>query len=126
MGSAVARSGGRWEPEAGDATRGSSSTGARSLMRQYEIRWATLPDHIGRRPVLLLSRTPAYSYLAKVIVAPITTRVRGIPQEVVLSAREGLDRPSVASFDNVQVIPLTALDEAMGLLAESRHVEVKR
>lgn len=47
-------------------------------MRQYEIRWANLPDPIGRRPVLLLTRTPAYEYLSKVIVAEITTTVRGI------------------------------------------------
>jgi len=48
-------------------------------VRQYEIRWVTLPDPIGRRPVLLLTRTPAYAYLNKVIVAEITTTVRGIP-----------------------------------------------
>jgi hypothetical protein len=32
-------------------------------MRQYEIRWANLPAPVGRRPVLLLSRTEAYGYL---------------------------------------------------------------
>ena len=50
-------------------------------LKQYEIRWANLPLPIGRRPVLLLTRTPAYAYLAKVIVAEVTTTVRGIPQE---------------------------------------------
>ena len=38
-------------------------------MKQYEIWWATLPLPVGRRPVLLLSRNPAYSYLNKVLVA---------------------------------------------------------
>ena len=32
-------------------------------MRQYEIRRANLPAPIGRRPVLLLTRTSAYTYL---------------------------------------------------------------
>ncbi len=70
-------------------------------MRQYEIRWAELPEPIGRRPVLLLTRTPAYEYLAKVIVAEITTTLRGIPQEVSLGPREGLGHRSVANLDNI-------------------------
>jgi mRNA-degrading endonuclease toxin of MazEF toxin-antitoxin module len=42
----------------------------------------------GRRPVLLLSRTPAYEYLQRVLVAEVTTRVRGIPREIPLRKRE--------------------------------------
>ena len=34
-------------------------------LKQYEIRWANLPLAIGRRPVLLVTRTSAYAYLAK-------------------------------------------------------------
>ena len=62
-------------------------------MRQYEIRWANLADPIGRRPVLLLTRTPAYEYLTKVVVAEITITVRDIPQEVPLARRRGLAGP---------------------------------
>jgi mRNA interferase MazF len=95
-------------------------------VRQYEIRWANLPEPIGRRPVLLLTRTPAYEYLAKVIVAEITTTVRGIPQEVPLGRREGLDRRSVANLDNIHVIPTARLGEQVGILVTARHTEVKR
>ena len=48
-------------------------------MKQYEIRWANLPAPIGRRPVLLLTRTSGYAYLNKVIVAEVTPTVRDIP-----------------------------------------------
>jgi mRNA interferase MazF len=95
-------------------------------MKQYEIRWASLPAPIGRRPVLLLTRTPAYQYLAKGIVAEITTTIRGIPQEVPLGRREGLDRASVANLDNVHVVPLARLGDVLGVLAAPRHAEVKR
>ena len=95
-------------------------------MRQYEIRWANLPEPIGRRPVLLLTRTPAYEYLAKVIVAEITTTVRGIPQEVPLGRREGLGRPSVANLDNLHVIPTARVGELLGILVTTRYTEVKR
>jgi mRNA interferase MazF len=95
-------------------------------MRQYELRWADLPLPIGRRPVLLLSRTPAHSYLAKVIVVEVTTTVRSIPQEVRLGRREGLTRSSVANFDNVHVIPKSLIGEPIGALPAHRHREARR
>ena len=42
-------------------------------MKQYEIRWANLPAPIGRRPVLLLTRTAAGAYLNKIIVSEVTS-----------------------------------------------------
>ena len=95
-------------------------------MRQYEIRWANLPSPIGRRPVLLLSRSAAYAYLNKVIVAEVTTTVRNIAQEVVLSETEGLTRVSVANLDNLHVIPTATIDARIGSLAPHREREVKR
>ena len=95
-------------------------------MKQYEIRWANLPAPIGRRPVLLLTRTAAYQYLAKVVVAEVTTTVRGIPQEVTLGRREGLERTSVANLDNVHVVPQARLGDVIGVLDDARHREVKR
>ena len=95
-------------------------------LKQYEIRWANLPLPIGRRPVLLLTRTPAYAYLAKVIVAEVTTTVRGIPQEVPLGRREGLARPSVANVDNIHVVTKVRIGDLLGTLAHDRHREVKR
>ncbi len=95
-------------------------------MKQFEIRWADLPVPIGRRPVLLLSRTPAYEYLAKVIVAEISSTIRGIPQEVPLGRREGLSRPSVINLDNCHVVPKALLGGIVGALPDARHREVKR
>ena len=95
-------------------------------LTQFEVRWADLPSPVGRRPVLLLTRTPAYRYLAKVIVAEVTTTIRGIPEEVLLGRREGLDRPSVANLDNVHVVARRRLGELIGALGRDRHHEVKR
>jgi mRNA interferase MazF len=95
-------------------------------MKQYEVRWANLPKPIGRRPVLLLTRSAAYAYLNKVIVAEVTSTVRRIPQEVALGAREGLARESVANLDNVHVVPASLLGARIGQLAAGRAREVKR
>jgi mRNA interferase MazF len=95
-------------------------------MRQYEIRWANLPLPIGRRPVLLLTRTSAYAYLNKVIVVEVTSTIRGIPQEVALDKREGLQRLSVANMDNLHVIPKSLLDDRIGVVGAGRESEIKR
>ena len=95
-------------------------------MRQFEVRWANLPQPAGRRPILLLSRTPAYEYLSRILVAEITTRVRGIPQEVPLGKREGLPRACVANLDALRTIERSVVGDRLGVLSPSRHREVKR
>ncbi len=95
-------------------------------MRQYEIWWATLPVPVGRRPVLLLSRNPAYAYLNKVLVAEITTTTRGIPQEVAVGRAEGLPSASVVNLDNLHTLAKNQLTKRAGSLRPSREIEVKR
>jgi len=97
-----------------------------TAMTQYEIRWANLPAPIGRRPVLLLTRSQAYAYLNKVIVAEVTTTIRGIPEEVLLSAREGLSRRSAVNLDNLHVVPTSILGDRLGRLSSQRAREIKR
>jgi len=95
-------------------------------VKQYELRWANLPAPIGRRPVLLLTRTPAYAYLNKVIVGEVTSTVRKIPQEVAIGRREGLRHASVVNLDNLHVVPTACLGDRIGVVAPGREREVKR
>ena len=76
--------------------------------------------------VTLLTRTKAYAYLNKVIVAEVTSTVREIPQEVRVGKAEGLARDSVINFDNIHVVPIAALGERLGRIAPSREREVRR
>ena len=94
-------------------------------MRQFEIWWAELPAPVGRRPVLILTRTPALRYLSKCIVAEITSTIRHIAVEVPLGHAEGLRSECVANLDNVHVMPIRSLAKLAGSLAPSRHAEVK-
>ena len=94
--------------------------------RQFEIWWVELPEPVGRRPVLLLGRTAAFTYLTRPLVVEVTTTIRGIPQEVSLGKREGLPRPCVANLDALRTVPRACLGPRIGRLAASRHVEVKR
>lgn len=95
-------------------------------MRQYEIWWATFPDPVGRRPVLLLSRNSAYNLLSKFIAAEITTTIRNIPIEVRLSKKEGMAKPCVVNCDNLRTISKVHLQEKIAMLPASRIPELKR
>ncbi len=95
-------------------------------MKQFDIAWANMPAPIGRRPVLLLTRTAGYAYLSKIVIAEITTTIRNIPQEVALGAKEGLRQNSVANLDNIHVVPRAVLSNPIGSVAANRQREVKR
>lgn len=94
--------------------------------KQFEVWWVSLPAPVGRRPVLLLTRTPAFAYLTRVAAVEVTTTIRAIPQEVLLGKAEGLPRRCVANLDTLRTIPRSCLVARSGKLAASRHVEVKR
>ena len=95
-------------------------------MKQYEIWWAALPAPAGRRPVLLLSRDSAYSYLNKFLVVEITSTIRNIAVEVPLGRAEGMPSRCVANFDNLRTVSRSALQRRAGTLSAQRQVEVKR
>jgi mRNA interferase MazF len=95
-------------------------------MKQFDIMWAKLPEPIGPRPVLLLTRTAAYAYLNKVLIAEVTSTVRNIPQEVSVGKDEGLAGVSVVNLDNIHVIPKASLGDRIGAISSTRHREVKR
>jgi len=96
------------------------------LIQQYDIWWASLPEPAGRRPVLLMSRNQAYSYLNKFVAVEITSTIRRIAVEVLLGRAEGLPAKCVANCDNVRTIPRSALTKRIGALNPRRHTELKR
>jgi mRNA interferase MazF len=74
-------------------------------VQRGEIYLATLPEAVGRRPVLLVTRTPAIAVRTAVTVAPVTRTVRGIQSELPLGRSHGLRARSVANCDSLQTIP---------------------
>jgi mRNA interferase MazF len=95
-------------------------------VKQYEVRWARLPEPIGARPLLLLSRSTAYGYLTKVLAAEVTTRIRGIPQEVTLGSRDGMPKRCAAKLDNVHLVATASIGQLITTLPASRVRDVKR
>jgi len=80
-----------------------------------EVWWGEAPDEKGR-PFLVVSRDAANSVMQRVLVAPVTRRIRGLPSELALAAAEGLPVQSVASFDNIRPFPKAMLVRRLGSL----------
>ncbi|HSH59080.1 MAG TPA: type II toxin-antitoxin system PemK/MazF family toxin [Acidimicrobiales bacterium] len=85
-----------------------------------QLWWADL-DKV--RPVVVLTRQRVASRLARVLVAPVTTTARGLATEVPLGAAEGVRDGSVASLDNVQLVPTECLLRRTGRVAPDRWPE---
>ena len=73
-------------------------------MRRGEVWWADLPAPAGRRPVVLLSRDSAYAVRLAVTVAPVSTRIRGLPVEVPLGPADGLPQVCAANLDDITTV----------------------
>jgi mRNA interferase MazF len=69
-----------------------------------------------KRPVLVLSRQEVIGLLHTVMVAPITSTIRGAPSEVVVGIREGLKHDSAVNLDHVQTIERARLETYLGHL----------
>lgn len=95
-------------------------------MRRGDVWWADLPAPIGRRPVLLLSRDQVYLVRELVMVAPITTRIRGIPSEVALGPEQGLPKRCAANLDTIRTISKRKLTERITSLGPEKLAEVER
>jgi len=74
-------------------------------MRQGDVYWYTFREPDKRRPVVILTRSSAVKFLSGITVAPITTTIRNIPSEVVLSPEDGLPQVCAANLDNIQTVP---------------------
>jgi mRNA interferase MazF len=74
-------------------------------VQRGEIYLVTLPEPVGRRPVLLVTRSAAIAVRAAVTVAPVTRISRGIASELPLGRPHGLRARSVANCDSLQTIP---------------------
>lgn len=90
-------------------------------MRRGEVWWAQVDK---RRPVVLISRDEAYEVRALVIVAPVSTTMRGFSVEVRVGKKEGLPRSGVVNCDWLVTVPKQDLIERAGTLSEAKTAKL--
>jgi mRNA interferase MazF len=66
------------------------------------------------RPVIVLTRDPMGRYLNAVIVAPVTSTVRGVSTEVAVGPADGVRVASVANVDSTQLVARSRLLRRVG------------
>ena len=77
-------------------------------MKRGEI-WFATTGRGGDRPVLVLTRDPLGSdRIGAVVVAQLTTTIRGLLSELALDETDGLRQRCVVSFDNLHTPPRSA------------------
>lgn len=93
-------------------------------MDRGEVWWADLPAPIGRRPVLILTRSAAVRVRNQVVVAQITTTNRSLKSEVVLKVSDGMPRECVVNCDVLLTVPKRRLSRRIVAISGSRMHEV--
>jgi mRNA interferase MazF len=77
-----------------------------------------------KRPVVVLTRGSAIPYLTNVTVAPITSTIRGVPSEVVLTAEDGMKAPCAVNLHNAVTVSQQRLGRRVTQLGSSRITEI--
>lgn len=90
------------------------------VVARGDVCWGETPHEKGR-PFLVVSRDVANEAMQRVLVAPVSSRIRDLPSELRLGPHEGLPVESVASFDNLRPFPKAMLVRKLGTLGSRLH-----
>lgn len=89
-----------------------------------DVRLYQFPAPDKRRPVVVLTRDSAISYLSTVTVAPITSMIRGVPSEVVLNEDDGMKAPCAVNLHNAVTLSQSRLGRRVARLGLARMAEI--
>jgi mRNA interferase MazF len=92
---------------------------ARGDVRLYQF---ARPDK--KRPVVVLTRDSAISYLSTVTVAPVTSTIRGVPSEVLLGEQDGMKAPCAVNLHNAVTVSQDRLGKRVAHLSFLRMSEI--
>ena len=92
-------------------------------MNRGDVCWYTFTAPDKKHPVLFMTRNSAIAVLNSVTVAPITSTLRSIPTELVLTEDDGLPNTCAANFDNLQTVPKSNIGDRIARLTARRMKE---
>jgi mRNA interferase MazF len=76
--------------------------------------------------VVILTRESALEYLNEVTIAPITSTIRDIPSEVLLSRSDGLPHDCAANLDHLQTVSKARIGASIATLNPQRMKELRQ
>ena len=95
-------------------------------MKRGEIRWYGFKAPDKKRPVLILTRDSILEYLGEVTIAPVTSIIRDIPSEVVLTKSDGMPMECAINCDHIQTVSKGKIGSVITTLSSEKLQEVRR
>ena len=94
------------------------------LIQRGDVRWYRFGRPDKQRPVVILTRAAALEFLSEVTVAPVTSTIRDIPTEVVLTRDDGLPRTCAANLDHVRTVARAKVGALITTLRTERMAQI--
>jgi mRNA interferase MazF len=89
-----------------------------------EVRLYRFPDPDKERPVVVLTRDNLIDRLSTVMIASITSSIRGAVSEVVLDEGDGMKKTCAVNLHNTATVPQQRLGRKVAQLSEKRMGEI--
>lgn len=94
-------------------------------MKRGEVRWYKFKHPDKKRPVVILTRNSILEYLGEVTIAPITSTIRDIPSEVLLSQQDGLLNDCAVNCDHIQTVSKSNIGSMITSLSKEKLYEIR-
>ncbi len=89
-----------------------------------DVRLYHFPHSDRERPVVVLTREAAIDHLTWITIAPITSTIRGVASEVVLSEEDGMKAPCAVNLHNVLTVSKARVGRRVAALSPARLREI--
>jgi mRNA interferase MazF len=94
-------------------------------MKRGEVRWYKFKYPDKKRPVVILTRNSILEYLGEATVAPVTSTIRDIPSEVLLSRRDGMQNDCAVNCDHIQTVSKSNIGPLITTLSGEKLGEIR-
>lgn len=95
-------------------------------MKRGEVRWYKFQAPGRKRPVVILTRDSILEYLGEATIAPVTSTIRDIPSEVLLSKRDGMAHDCAINCDHIQTVSKSKIGPLITTLSSDKLFEIRR
>ena len=94
-------------------------------MKRGDVRWYKFKHPDKKRPVVILTRNSILEYLGEVTIAPVTSTMRDIPSEVLLSRLDGMHNDCAINCDHIQTVSKSNVGSMITSLSKEKLSEVR-
>ena len=95
------------------------------MMRRGEVTWYRFSRPDKKRPVVILTRDSTLEFLGEVTVAPITSTIREIPSEVLLTKADGMPQDCAVNLDHIQTVSKGKIGSLITTLSPRKIFELR-